>query len=157
MRKYIPRNLIIFISGLTLFLLSCTPQACFEATDSSLKAVFCLKTTGKRQAPDSLTVYGLNMETNKIYNKSKNIPVALLPLNTTTGNCTYIIIINDKTDTVELRYSSYPHLISKECGYTFYHDLFADSLIYTTNIIDNIKIIKNTVTTINEENIHIFY
>jgi len=157
MRKLIPRNLIIIISGLTLFLLSCSPEACFEATDSSLKAVLWLKAGGKRQAPDSLTVYGLNMESNKLYNKTKNTVTALLPLNTATGNCTYIIIINDITDTIELRYSSFPHLISKECGYTYYHNLYSDSLVYTTNAIDAIEIIKNTVTTINEENIRILY
>ena len=36
---------------------------------------------------------------------------------------TFVIKINGVTDTIEFQYSSYPHLISKECGYTFYHHL----------------------------------
>lgn len=157
MIKSIPGNLLIIISGLILLLLSCSPESCFEETDSSLKVIFCLKTTGKRQAPDSLSVYGLNMELNMIYNKAKGTTIALLPLNIATGNCKYIMDINGKKDTIELHYTSYPHIISKECGYTFYHNLYSDSLFYTLHEIDSIKIVKNTVTNINEENIRIYY
>ena len=157
MRKLIPRNLTIILSGLILFLLSCTPESCFEETESFLKATLYLNETGNLRAPDSLTVYGLNMETNKLYNKTKNVQIALLPLNASTANCVYIIRINGITDTLEFRYSSYPHLVSKECGYTFYHNLISDSLTYTTNAIDSIYIRKNTITTFNEENIRIFY
>lgn len=92
-----------------------------------------------------------------LYNNVKSPSVALLPLNIATGNCRYIININGKSDTIEFHYKSYPHLISKECGYTFYHDLYSDSLFYTLHQIDSIKIIKNTVTNINEENIRIYY
>lgn len=157
MRKTVPGNLLVIISGLILFLLSCTPEACFEETDSSVKAIFCLKTTKKRLAPDSLTVYGLNMELNMLYNNVKSPAMALLPLNIATGNCSYIININGKSDTIEFHYNSYPHIISKECGYTFYHNLNADSLIYSRNIIDSIGIVKEIVTNKNEENIRIYY
>ncbi|MFA5819473.1 MAG: DUF6452 family protein [Bacteroidales bacterium] len=157
MRKLIPRNLTIILSGLILFLLSCTPESCFEETESFLKATLYLNETGNLRAPDSLTVYGLNMETNKLYDKTKNVQIALLPLNASTANCVYITKINGITDTLEFRYSSYPHLVSKECGYTFYHNLISDSLTYTTNAIDSIYIKKNTITTFNEENIRIFY
>ncbi|MDP3003236.1 MAG: DUF6452 family protein [Bacteroidales bacterium] len=157
MRKFIPRNLTIILSGLILFLLSCTPESCFEETESFLKATLYLNETGILRAPDSLTVYGLNMETNKLYDKTKKIQIALLPLNASTTNCLYIIRINGITDTLVLNYSSYPHLVSKECGYTFYHKLISDSITYTTNAIDSIYIRKNTITTFNEENIRIFY
>ena len=157
MKKFIPRILTIILSGLILFLLSCTPESCFEETESFLKATLYLNETGILHAPDSLTVYGLNMETNKLYNKTKNVQIALLPLNASTTNCVYIIKINGITDTLELRYSSYPHLVSKECGYTFYFNLISDSLTYTINAIDSIYVRKNTITTINEENIRIFY
>jgi hypothetical protein len=155
MRKTIPGNLIVIVSGLILFLLSCTPQSCFEETESFLKATLYSNVSGKLLAPDSLSVYGRNMETHKLYDKSLKIQPALLPLNASTISCTYIIKINGITDIVELWYSSYPHLVSKECGYTFYHNL--DSLTFTTNIIDTIHIKKRKITTINEENIRIFY
>jgi len=157
MKKFIPRNLTIILSGLILLLLSCTPESCLEETESFLKATLYLKKTGILQSPDSLTVYGLNMETDKLYDKTKNVKIALLPLNASTTNCVYIIRINGITDTLVLNYSSYPHLVSKECGYTFYHNLISDSLTFTTNAIYSISIRKNTITTINEENIRIFY
>ena len=155
MRKVIPGNLFGILSGLILFMLSCTPESCFEETKSFLKASLYDNITKKMQAPDSLTAYGLNMETNKLYNKAKKLQIALLPLNALTDNCAFIIKINGITDTLELWYSSYPHLVSKECGYTFYHNL--DTLTYTTNVIDSIYIRKNIITTINEENVQIFY
>jgi hypothetical protein len=155
MRKVIPGNLVVILSGLILFMLSCTPESCFEETKSFLKASLYDNITKKLQAPDSLTAYGLNMETNKLYDKTKKLQIALLPLNAVTDNCVFIIKINGITDTLEFWYSSYPHLVSKECGYTFYHNL--DTLTYTTNVIDSIYIRKNNITTINEENIRIFY
>lgn len=155
MRRFIPRSLIILLSGLILFLFSCTSGSCFDETNSFLKASLYKYTTKKAQAPDSLTIYGRNMETDTLYKKSSGVKLALLPLNTPAGNCIFIIKINDITDTMELWYSSYPHLISKECGYTFYHNL--DSLTFTRNGIDSISKIKNNITTLNEENIRIFY
>jgi hypothetical protein len=157
MRKFIPGNLIVILPGLILFLLSCTPESCFEETESFLKASLYLNATGKLHAPDSLTIYGLNMDTIQLYNKTKNVQVALLPLNAATDNCVYIIIINGITDTLEFNYSSYPHLISKECGFTFYHNLDTAPPVFTKHVIDNIFVGKRSITTINEENIRIFY
>jgi hypothetical protein len=157
MNKFIPCNLFIFLSGLLLFLNSCTPQSCFDQTDAFLNATLYLNKTGKLLAPDSLTIYGIDKESNKLYNKTKSITTAILPLNASASYSTFIIRINGITDTLELRYSSYPHLISKECGYTFYHNLISDSLAYSKNIIDSIYIRNNNITTINEENIRIFY
>ncbi|MEI6048563.1 MAG: DUF6452 family protein [Bacteroidota bacterium] len=156
MKKYIPENLIIIISGLILFLSSCTPETCFEETESFLKASFYNNTTKKLQAPDSLTIYGMNMETNKLYNKVLKVQPALIPLKSSKDTCIFIIKINGIADTLELRYSSYPHLVSKECGYTFYHRLDTE-LIYTYHAIKNIYTGNSAITTLNEENIRIFY
>jgi len=157
MRIFIPGSLIIILSGFILFLLSCTPGSCFEETESYLKASFYTEvgTTKKLQAPDTLTLYGLNQDS-IIYNKKTGVQVALFPLNASAESSIFVIIINGVTDTLEFRYSSYPHLISKECGYTFYHHLDTEPLpkyhaikdIYTTN---------KTITTLNGENIRIFY
>jgi hypothetical protein len=46
-------------------------------------------------------------------------------------------------------------MISKECGYTFYHTIEAPS--FTTNIIDTVTVVKYTITTLSEENIRIYY
>lgn len=157
MNKFIPGSRFFILSVLVLFLNSCTPQSCFEQTDSFVNAALYLNSTGKLLAPDSLTIYGVNREVNKLYNRSANITRATLPLNASATHCTYVIKINGITDTVEFHYTSYPYLVSKECGYTFYHTLISDSLTYSKNIIDSIYIRNNNISTFNEENIRIFY
>jgi hypothetical protein len=156
MRQYVPRNLFIALSGLILFLISCGPESCFEETNAFVKVTFCLNSTGKAVAPDSLTLYGINMDQYKIYNKSLKVSSALIPLNSETDKSTFIIRINGISDTLEFSYTSYPHLLSKECGYTFYHTLDTDP-VFTKNAIVKMNIDKRTITTINEENIRIFY
>lgn len=142
----------IFIAG---FLISCAPDACFEETTSFLKASFYNNATKLKAAPDSLTLFGLNMQTNKIYNKAVKVQPALIPLNVSARNSTFVIRINGITDTIQFIYSSYPHLISKECGYTFYHTL--DTFQYSKNTIDYIYRSSDNITNLNEENIRIFY
>jgi hypothetical protein len=156
MRRYIPGSLFIILSGFVLLLISCTPGSCFEETESYLKASFYSgDETKKLTAPDSLTIYGLN-DTNKVYNKATKIEHALLPLNASTPECTFIIKINGTTDTVKFTYSSYPHLLSKECGYTFYHQL--DTVRnFSKHIIKDIYSGNLTINTQNVENIRIFY
>ena len=155
MNKVSKGNLFFIVSGFFLLFYSCTPQSCFEQTDALVKTSFY--TTGKLLAPDSLTVYGSNMETNKLYDRAKSITIAQLPLNASESHSTFIIKINGITDTLEFWYTSYPHLVSKECGYTFYHNLISDSTVYSNNIIDYVDIRNNNITTLNEENIRIFY
>lgn len=155
MNKIIKGSLFFIVSGFFLLFYSCTPQSCFEQTDALVKTSFYLN--GKLLAPDSLTVYGLNMETNKLYDKSKSITIAKLPLDASESHSTFIIKINGITDTLEFLYTSYPHLVSKECGYTFYHNLYSDSTIYSKNIIEFVDVRNNNITTLNEENVRIFY
>jgi Family of unknown function (DUF6452) len=156
MRKFIPGGLLIILSGILICLLSCTLGSCFEETESYLKASFYTgDVTPKLQAPDTLTLYGLNQDST-IYNKMTNVQPAFIPLNASTESCTFIIIINGVADTIEFHYSSYPHLISKECGYTFYHHL--DTVKnYTKHSIKDIYTGNTTITNLNVENIRIFY
>jgi hypothetical protein len=143
----------LLIAGFTALLISCAPEACFEETNSFLKASFYNNKTKKQQAPDSLLLFGLG-QTNKIYNNVSGVQPALIPLNASAESCTVVIRINDVTDTIQFRYSSYPHLISKECGYTFYHRL--DTFFCSKNVFYIYKS-SNNITTANEENIRIFY
>ena len=87
--------------------------------------------------PDSLTLSGLN-DTTKIYNKATGVIHGLFPLNASEPSCTFIIIINGVTDTVEFQYDTYPHLISKECGYTYYHTLEIEPML-SYHAIDSIE------------------
>ena len=156
MREIIPGSLFILLTVVILFLVSCTPDSCFEETESYLKVSFYTgDITPVLQAPDTLTLYGLNQDS-IIYNKNVSVQPALIPLNASTDNCTFVIIINGVADTIEFQYSSYPHLISKECGYTFYHHL--DTVKnYTKHAIKDIYTGNTTITNLNVENIRIFY
>jgi hypothetical protein len=156
MAKLIQRNLTIIILAIILILQSCVTGSCYEETDAFVKASFYNYSTQKLQPPDSVTIYGLNMENNKLYNKTTGVQPALFPLNPAAISSIFIVKINGKTDTVEFRYNSYPHLVSKECGYTFYHNLDTDR-IFTRNGIINIYIGNTNISTVNEENIRIFY
>ena len=156
MRIFVQVKIYVILTGLSVLVFSCAPQSCFESTESFLKASLYLNKTGKLLAPDSLTVYGKGLSTSKLYDKTKSVTIAQFPLNSSASSCTFFVKINGVTDTIQFRYTSYPHLISKECGYAFYHSLY-DSLAYSRNIIDSIFIRNNNITTLNEENIRIFY
>ena len=156
MKKIISRSLLVLISGLTLVLYSCTPQTCFDETESLLKASFYDYKLKTKLAPDTVTMYGLNSGTNKIYENALKLEPALIPLNSSADSCVIIIRINGINDTVTFKYTSYPHLISKECGYTFYHNLDTNR-IFTKHIIDSIHIKTGLITTLNGENIQIYY
>ena len=144
---------LVLLIAVCSALFSCTPGACFEETNAYLKATFYSNTSKEKKTPESLTLFGLN-KTDTIYNKQKGVQPALFPLDASTGSCAFIISINNVTDTLHIYYSSYPHLISKECGYTFYHKL---DTAYTKG--NAFYIYKNSenITTANEENIRIFY
>ena len=154
MRKFIPKILIIILPCFVCILASCTQGSCFEETESYLKASFYSYETRKLTVPDSLTLYGLNNDS-IIYNKSAKVQPALIPLNASLDSCIFVVIINGVTDTIKFRYNSYPHLISKECGYTFYHHL--DTVIPKYHAIKEIYISNRTITNLNVENIGIYY
>lgn len=163
MRKFISGSLLIIVPGIIMFLSSCTTGSCFEETECYVKASFYKTTTINadslalsRTSPDSLALYGLNNDS-IIYNQSKSIQPALIPLNASADSCTFVIEINGVYDTIEFRYANYLHLISKECGYTFYHHL--DTIIPHEHFhaIKRIEYINKTITNLNAENIRIIY
>ena len=137
------------------FIAFCTPESCLEETTSFVNATFYKSGTNKLTAPDSITVYGIGKETNKLYSKSQKIATIKLPLDASSETCGFVLKINDKTDTLRFSYSSYPHLISKECGITFFYSL--DTALVSGNAVNIIKISNKNITTFNAENIQIYY
>lgn len=155
MRRSYPGNIILTLAGFILHLLSCSPGACFDETESRIKATFYSMETGKPLAPDSLTLFGIGMDTSRIYDRVLNLKSAEFPLYAEESSCKFIIRINGINDTLEFSYDSNPHLLSKECGYAFFFTL--DTAFYSLNSIDSLSINKNTITTFNEENLRIYY
>ncbi len=156
MKKYFRESLITLVSGLFLIIGSCTPLSCFEETESFVKISFYNYKTKLNAAPDSITLYGLGNENLFIYKKAPKVQPALFALNPSADSCTYILKINDKTDTINFKFTSFPHLVSKECGYTFYYTLTQDPS-FTRNIIDSISKTTYNITTLNGENLRIYY
>jgi hypothetical protein len=155
MRKLIKGSLLIIMPVIILSIFSCAAGSCFEETESYLKVSFYYYSTSKLNTTDSLTIYGLNRDS-ILYNNVPNIHPALFPLNASSESSTFIIIFKGISDTIEFKYSSYPHLISKECGYTYYHHL--DTVPkYTTHFIKELKTDNETITNLNVQNISILF
>lgn len=144
---------VLLFAALSAVFLSCSPEACFDETNAYLKATFYSDDTKEKKTPDSLSVTGIGV-TEKLYDRESDVQPGLFPLDASRGTCSFEIKINDVKDTVTFLYSSYPHLISKECGYTFYHRL---DTFFCKNESFYIYRSSDNITTANEENIRIFY
>ena len=134
---------------------SCTPETCLLETTAFLNAGFYKTGTDKPIAPDSITVFGIGKESSRLYSKSLYLSSIKLPLDASRNTCGFVLKINNLTDTLRVIYASYPHLISKECGITFFFSL--DTVKISGTVIDTIAIINKNITTFNAENIRIFY
>jgi hypothetical protein len=144
---------VIFLTVISAIFLSCSPEACFDETNAYLKATFYSNDTKEKKTPDSLSVTGIGIP-EKLYDRKSDVQPGLFPLDASELTCSFEIQINDVTDTITFHYSSYPHLISKECGYTFYHRL---DTFFCKNESFYIYRSSDNITTANEENIRIFY
>ncbi len=144
----------VFFGLIILLAVSCTTGSCFEETNSYVKASFYLYSGKKMTAPDSLTLYGISSDSVR-YKKASRVQPALIPLNASEDNCSFVMRINGVNDTIYFGYSTFVHLISKECGYTYYHNL--DSVNATLHNIDSIHIDLRNITTLDGTNISIFY
>jgi len=148
------RITVILFTSLLFLAVSCTTGSCFEETNADLKASFYLSSSDKPTAPDSLTLYGLGKDSLR-YKKAPRVQPAFIPLDASAENCGFVIRINGVNDTISFSYSTFVHFISKECGYTYFHNL--ESVNTTKNIIDTIHIKLKSITTLNEPNIYIYY
>jgi hypothetical protein len=155
MRRYYKGTLFCILASISMYLTSCTLDSCLDETEAKVKGTFYSMQTKKAVPPDSVTLYGINMDTLEIYDKIEKLKSAEFPLYASETDRKLVLRINGTNDTIEFLYSSSIHLLSKECGYTFFFDL--DTVLYSRNIIDSLSIVKKTITTFNEENMHIFY
>jgi predicted nucleic-acid-binding Zn-ribbon protein len=146
---------LFIILTITRFIVSCAPESCIEETTSFVNTTFYKSSTNKLTAPDSITVFGTGRDTIKLYNKATKLSTIKLPLDASLEECGFIIKINGLTDTLRFEYEGYPHLISKACGFTFFYSL--NSVIVSGNAADTIIIRNNNITTLNGENIRIYY
>ena len=145
---------LLIISGFYLLQGSCLDISCIDETKAYVKASFYSYSTSQPVIPDNLTLSGLNMDS-LIYKNEKITPPLLFPLNDSIGKSAFVIKINGISDTIEFRYWSYPHLVSKECGYSIFHTI--DTMFFTKHGIDSLSLKNENITTSNVENISIYY
>lgn len=156
MRVPATRIFVAVLSVSILTLASCDQEACFEETNAYVKASMYKYSTMKMEAPDSISLNGLTKPDLMLYKKAKDVTTALMPLDPSAETCAYAIKINGVTDTITFIYTSFPHLLSKACGYTYYHTL--DALIdFSKNEIDSLEFSNKSITTLDAENIRIYY
>lgn len=146
--------LVLIFTVLLPGLNSCVDISCTDETTAFVKSGLYSYSSGAKTVPDSLTLYGEGMAV-KVYEKATITQPALIPLKDSADYAKFIIKINGITDTIEFIYWSYPHLISKECGYSMFHTL--DTVIFTRNNIDSLARVDPNVTTQNVENLRIYY
>ncbi len=154
MRKQLVKIFSAFLVIIPAFIFSCTPGSCFDETEARVKASMYQSAADKVVAPDSVSLFGLERDS-AIYKKTSNVTSMLFPLDPTKETCTFLVKINGESDTVTFSYSSYAHFISKECGYTYYFTI--EQPVTTNNIIDKIVVTRKTITTLNEENMRVYY
>ncbi len=155
--KYDHNKFYSLVLLLMLFIMSvsCSSNTCFDETEAKSKATFYSMETKISATPDSVSLYGVGLDSVKIYKKAVSPTTIEFPLYYDSASCKFVIRINGVYDTMEYRYSGELHLLSKECGYSYFFNI--DTVTYTKNIIDSVSILKKTVTTSDEENIRIFY
>lgn len=152
LRQY--RFLLLLAVAIFFTAWSCAPESCYENTLSSVRGGFYKTGTGQKVMVDSVSIFGQGYSQQLIYDSKRGLKDVSFPLNPALESSTLIFRINDVTDTVIFSYSSYPHLISKACGYSMYHNL--DKCFSTHNIIDTIIIRNRNISVSYEENIRIF-
>jgi len=146
---------IIFFSVLLYISYSCSPQPCYQDTVATIKANFYRTGTGTTVTADSVTLYGAGRDTSKIYDAATGISSIAIPLDAGSDSSSFVIKIDTLTDVITFYYSRYTHLISKECGYTFYYNLTKP--VKHSLPLPDFLIINTDITTGNAENIRIFF
>ncbi|HVN57306.1 MAG TPA: DUF6452 family protein [Bacteroidales bacterium] len=150
------REIITCLAVASLIILgSCTPQPCYQITNATVKADFFQTGTGKSLIADSVTLFGIGMDTSRIYSQATGLHVINIPLNPSSDSSSFYLKINNITDTVTFYYSSYTHLVSKECGYTYYFILTRP--VKHDKVLPDYNTINAVISTVNEENVRIFY
>ena len=150
------RNFLISL-GLLLILFGCGEKPCYEETDTFLNISFqtIVDSTGlpKDSIFDSLFVAGAGSPYEIKYTGSDYNLVLDLNNDSTWFNLGFNG--RDSTDQIVFSYIRKPYLVSHECGFA----MFFDSLkieAFSTNFIDSVEIISNTVDDIERENVKIY-
>ncbi len=129
-------------------------ELCEDITDNPLRIGFYTFEDGQNTpiSVDSITVFGLEHE-DFLYNNQYNVGRIEVPLNMSVDSCVFVLVFPESTDTLKLLYERNLSLVSVECGFVTFYDIF--DVQTTNNSIQSYSIEENNVTNTNEEHLHI--
>ena len=148
-----------FLFIISIFLLAgilwgCSSGSCEQPTESQVNMTFRLTDKEINSAVDSITVFGIGMENESIYD-TVTTKVISLPLNPPSGSVQFVVRKGSVDDTVTISYTGEIRFISKECGYAFFYKI--TSTDHSTNWISNTVIINPDISPGDEENLRTFH
>lgn len=131
---------------------------CEDATATTLRIGF-YSSSGNSQATasavDSITVYAIGRDNDRIYDNQKDVMRIELPLNPGADSTGYVFKFPGATDTIWTVYERNLHLISVDCGFTMFYDI--QDFRPTSHFIYTHEISRNLVSNTLDENIKLFY
>lgn len=148
---------LLFVITLLIFtgiLAGCSSGSCDEPTESMVNMTFRLTDAETNSSIDSITVFGIGMEEELIYDTVKTKQVSL-PLYPDANSLQFVIRRGYRDDTLTIEYESEIRFISRECGYAFFYQVI--NIYNSYNWINNTIIINPDISPGDEENIRTFY
>jgi len=140
---------------LTLLLPACSEQACYDDTDPLVNVILLESGTGAAKNSVSLKITGLTGVSPVELVTATSVARFSLPLNPAEETSVIVIVLNGIADTATISYTNFVHMVSPECGYTFYS--IVQGLNTTHNIIDSLIIENKNITVDGERNMRLFY
>ena len=151
-------RLFCIISACVFLLLHSSCKRECDYVPVSVLGVRFYTITNNNEVPksiDSLYAYSVGLEDSVLYDWNRNVNAIRLPLSPHMDNSSFVIMLNEFTDTVQLFYQRQLYFVSEECGFSM--NFIIDSIYSTYHKIDSISIIQPSVQAINEEHIRIFF
>jgi hypothetical protein len=104
---------------------------------------------------DSLLIHPVDLPDSIIYAWVKNINFVRLPLSPSVDQTSFVIRLNEFTDTLMVQYTRQLYYVSEECGFSV--NYFIKSLSSTIHGFDSVTIVQPNVQSVNEEHIRIYF
>lgn len=140
---------------------SCNTSGCTDNQSALPLAGFYSSQTKAAITLTDLTVTGEGAPGDSaLYGASESLSEIYLPFRSTQTSTAYLLSyeldsVTTVTDRIAFTYSAEPQFVSEECGAMYFYRI--NSLSYTTNIIDSVRIVDSLVTNTNLQRIEIFF
>ena len=112
-------------------------------------------TQAVKKNADSLLIYPLNLPDSIIYSWAKNINFVRLPLSPSGDQTSFVIRLNEFTDTLVVQYTRQLYYVSEECGFSM--NFLIQAISSTIHGVDSVTILQPNVQSVNEEHFRIYF